>query len=121
MFDNFNGSTEIIPGSHKRLFKPKLKDNNNKKIKKIIAESGSVIITHGTLWHRAGENKSEEDRMALLGSFAASYAREISDEEDQSKIIDDFTLKKSSKFLKKILGHRHGIKTGSQITLKKRN
>ena len=116
MLDDFNennGATEVFPGSHKFRFKPKKKDDKNKKIKKCIGSAGSVIITHGALWHRAGSNNSTKNRLALLGSFAASYAKEIASEEDQSLIIDNFTLKKSSRFLKKILGVGQGIKKGS--------
>ena len=116
MLDNFteeNGATEVLPGSHKFRFKPKKKDNKNKKIIKCVGNAGSVIITHGALWHRAGSNNSSNDRLALLGSFAASYAKEIASEEDQSLIIDNFTLKKSSSFLKKILGVGQGIKKGA--------
>ena len=112
--------TEVFPGTHKKLVKPKSKDDKSKKIIKILADPGSVIITHGALWHRAGKNLSKQNRLALLGSFAASYAREISDEEDQSRVIDNFTIKKASKFLKRIIGYNHGIKVGSQITLTKR-
>ena len=56
MLDDFtilNGSTEVVPRSHKLKFKPKKKDNNIKKIIKCIGSAGSVIITHGALWHRS--------------------------------------------------------------------
>lgn len=116
MLDDFNennGATEVLPGSHKFRFKPKKKDNRNKKIIKCLGSAGSVIITHGALWHRAGSNNSTKNRLALLGSFAASYVKEIASEEDQSLIIDNFTLNKSSRFLKKILGVGQGIKKGA--------
>ena len=119
MLDDFtilNGATEVVPKSHKLKFKPKKKDNNIKKIIKCTGTAGSVIITHGALWHRSGENLSKESRVALLGSFAASFAMEIASEENHSKIIDKFTLKKASPFLKKILGIGHGLKKGSRIT-----
>mgnify|MGYP001160909461 FL=1 len=124
MIDDFttdNGSTEVLPKSHKFKFKPNKMDNKNKKIIKCIGPAGSVIITHGALWHRAGGNKSNENRLALLGSFAASYAKEISNEEDQSKVVDEFTIKRSTPFLKKILGFGHGIKEGSLIKPKIRD
>ena len=53
--------------------------------------------------------------MCLFGSFAASYAKEISTEENHSVVIDNFTLKKSSPFLKKILGVGQGIKSGAML------
>ena len=48
---------------------------------------GSVLFTHGNLWHRAGTDNSEAPRIGLLCSFAASYMKEIASEEDQSLII----------------------------------
>ena len=120
-FSNQNGATELLPRSHKKLYKPKKKDNKRRDIISCTGNAGSVIITHGALWHRAGSNKSKMNRIALLGSFAASYAREIANEEDHSIVIDNFTKKKSTKFLKKILGIGHGIKKGSQIIPRKRN
>ena len=51
--------------------------------------------------------------MCLFGSFAASYAKEISNEEDHSLVIDKHTLSKASPFLKKILGVGQGIRGGS--------
>lgn len=62
---------------------------------KCLGKPGSVLIIHGALWHRAGANKSKVNRVGLLGSFAASYAREIANEENQSRIIDKFTKKKN--------------------------
>ena len=124
MLDDFNinnGATEVLPKSHKLKFKPKKKDDKNKNIIKCIGGAGSVIITHGALWHRSGENLSSEKRIALLGCFAASYAMEIANEENHSKIIDKFTLKKASPFLKKILGVGHGLKAGSRIIPKNRD
>ena len=120
-FTNENGATEILPGSHKKKFKPKKKDENNKKIIKCCGKAGSILITHGALWHRAGANVSNMNRIGLLGSFAASYTKEIACEEEQSIIVDKFTVKKSSKKLKKILGLEHGLKIGSQCFRKNRN
>ena len=37
----------------------------------------------------------QKSRVALLGSFVASYAMEIASEENHSKIIDKFALKAS--------------------------
>ena len=117
MLDDFtkeNGATEVIPGSHKFYFKPKFKDRN-RKVKLCTGKKGTVIITHGALWHNAGSNKTDKDRMCLFGSFAASYAKEISNEEDHSIVIDKFTLKRSSPFLKKILGVGQGIRGGAMV------
>jgi len=123
MIDDFteqNGSTEVIPGSHKFKYKPKSKDRK-RKVKLCTGKKGSIILTHGNLWHNAGSNKSKKDRMCLFGSFAASYAKEISNEEDHSLVIDKHTLSKASPFLKKILGVGQGIRGGALVKPKIRD
>ena len=77
MIDDFtesNGATELCAGSHRRKFKPNITDDKEAINTKAIAPAGSVLFTHGALWHRAGANISKKSRVALLGSFAASYA-----------------------------------------------
>ena len=75
MLDDFteeNGATEVLPGSHKLRFKPKKKDNKNKKIIKCVGNAGSVIITHGALWHRAGSNNSSNNRTSSSSNNSSS-------------------------------------------------
>ena len=112
-FTEFNGATLCLPGSHRFKFKPKDKDQNRPDLIKLIADKGSVILTHGALWHKSGENKTLNDRVALLGSFAASFAKEISTEEDYSQVIDNNIIDNSSKKLRQILGIGSGIQVGS--------
>jgi ectoine hydroxylase-related dioxygenase (phytanoyl-CoA dioxygenase family) len=114
-FTESNGATEYLPASHKLAFKPTSEDHKSCKLIKAIGKSGSVFVTHGNLWHRAGANQSAKPRIALLCSFAASYAREIASEEDHSKIISEEIISGSSEHLKKILGIGHGIKNGAFV------
>ena len=73
------------------------------------------MITHGALWHRAGANKSDKNRIGLLCSFAASYALEIAHEEDHSLVLSKETLAKCSDKVKQIVGVGHGLKDGAFI------
>jgi ectoine hydroxylase-related dioxygenase (phytanoyl-CoA dioxygenase family) len=110
-FTDKNGATEVIPGSHKYGRRPvdsNMKDHTG--LKKVQAPAGSLIVTSGYLWHRAGANLSENDRTALLGSFASSAFREISSEEDivrRSLKDKDFQM---SDECWKLSGGLHGIK-----------
>jgi ectoine hydroxylase-related dioxygenase (phytanoyl-CoA dioxygenase family) len=110
-FTDKNGATEVIPGSHKYGRRPvdsNMKDHTG--LKKVQAPAGSLIVTSGYLWHRAGANLSEKDRTALLGSFASSAFREISSEEDivrRSLKDKDFQM---SDECWKLSGGLHGIK-----------
>tara|TARA_B100000686_G_C16694263_1_gene919527 strand:- start:112 stop:948 length:837 start_codon:yes stop_codon:yes gene_type:complete len=110
-FNKNNGATEVVPKSHLRSKKPKRDLESDKKgIIKVIAPAGSVIITHGALWHNSSENNSNTIRYALLGSFAASYAREISTEEDILRSMNNLDLENMNDELYRLIGGKHGIK-----------
>jgi ectoine hydroxylase-related dioxygenase (phytanoyl-CoA dioxygenase family) len=112
-FTETNGSTEVIPGSHLRTRKPRRDDPaDDDGIIKVIAPSRSVVMTHGAIWHRSGANLSSAERVVLLGSFAASYAREIASEEDIVRCLDPKSLGAMSKELKNLIGYYHGLKPG---------
>lgn len=115
-FTETNGATEVVPGSHLIPRRPRPDDAiiTDKGIK-VIAKAGSVIFTHGALWHRSGHNQTENSRVALLGSFAASFAREIANEENILSVVDPSILAQASDDLKRILGVGHGIKPGGDF------
>jgi len=115
-FTETNGATEFIRGSHTRSKKPNQSDDQELPVDLAIGRKGSVLFTHGNLWHRAGANNSGATRVGLLCSFAASYMKEIASEEDQSLIISDSVKKKLSERCLAILGVGHGIKDGALIT-----
>jgi len=110
-FTSDNGATEVVPGSHKSGKKPPQEVRHiEQSIVKVTAPAGSVIITHGALWHRGGENNSPNIRRVLLGSFAASFAREISTEEDSLRSIPSTVIHSLDPKLLDVLGYRHGLK-----------
>jgi ectoine hydroxylase-related dioxygenase (phytanoyl-CoA dioxygenase family) len=112
-FTDKNGATEIIPGSHRYGRRPVDADiNDHSGIIKIQAPAGSLLITSGYLWHRAGANLSNSTRRALLGSFASSAFREISSEEDIVRASLQNGMFKMSEECWNIVGGRHGIKRG---------
>lgn len=113
-FSANNGATEFIPGSHKWKHKPKAEDQNRDDVISYNVPAGSVMLTHGALWHRGGANLTQSPRCCLLGSFAASYAREIANEENYSEVLAKTIADNASDNLKRILGSEHGIRPGSQ-------
>jgi hypothetical protein len=116
-FTEMNGATEVVPGSHRLSMRPKVGDPIvTTQGLKVIAKAGDVIVTHGMLWHRGGHNRSDQIRRVLLGSFAASFAREIANEENLSVVLDKQLVDNASPELKRILGLDHGIKPGSFST-----
>jgi ectoine hydroxylase-related dioxygenase (phytanoyl-CoA dioxygenase family) len=116
LLDDFtihNGATEVIPGSHTRPRKPRRDEPSDcDGLIKLVVPAGSVVITHGALWHRSGANRSAKDRVVLLGSFAASYAREIASEEDIVRCLTTETINTMNESVKKLVGFYHGIKPG---------
>ena len=115
-YNNSNGATMCVPGSHKFLQKPTQSDEikYENKLKKMIAPKGSMVIWSGHLWHKSGENKTKNERVALLACFAASHLIEMALEENHSLVIDSSNLKYFSEDLKKLLLFSHGIKKGAK-------
>ena len=76
-FDNVNkenGTTVVVPGSHKLL---KYADNK-KKIKNkvyINAKKGSVLIFNANLWHAGSAKKNNNSRWALVLGYARWFIK----------------------------------------------
>lgn len=116
VLDDFSdeiGATQYLPGSHKWKHKPKAEDQSRTDLLSAKASAGSVLIFHGALWHRGGGNSSAAPRPVVLGSFAASYAREIANEENYSVVLDPRVTETASDDLRRILGLEHGIRPGA--------
>ena len=105
-----NGATEIVPGSHLFLRKPKLNEIEGTALHSLEAKKGSLIVWHGHLWHRSGENKSKDSRIALLATFCASHFREMCLEENPYLTYGPNTIENLSPEIKNLLGWYHGKK-----------
>lgn len=88
-----NGATYVLPGSHNT---PKTPSKNlfDKNHSRLTCKKGSVIIFNARLWHRAGENISNEFRHALTMNVCRPYMKQRMDwvrfipEEISSKLND---------------------------------
>jgi ectoine hydroxylase-related dioxygenase (phytanoyl-CoA dioxygenase family) len=107
-----NGATEIIPGSHKWMRKPKLDDQERDFDHAIPLEAkrGSIVFWHGHLWHRSGRNSSSQPRIALLGAYSSSVFREVCMEENPYLTMPGAVQQTLNPTLKRILGWEHGVK-----------
>lgn len=67
-----NGAIELVPYTQKLCQYP---DINEFEKNKIIIElsPGDLLMYHSLIWHRAGSNKSEFDRISLLGQYTAYF------------------------------------------------
>ena len=102
-----NGATMIRPGSHLCLSKPHPDDNNG--FISISAKKGDLVIWNGHVWHKSGTNNTSVDRVALLGTYTASFMREMCLEEDNLRYATMNGVKLDDTVLD-VLGEKHGIK-----------
>jgi ectoine hydroxylase-related dioxygenase (phytanoyl-CoA dioxygenase family) len=114
-FTHNNGATEVIPKTHRNSLRPSREptESDIQKLIKVIIPKGSVLITDGNLWHRSGSNQSEHSRYALLGSFAASYMREIACEDDSARFLTNKMKSQMTPEIYDMIGGNHGVKPGN--------
>lgn len=74
-FTKDNGGTSIIPFSHKfEKFPSKNFKNYNEK--KIEAKKGDVVLFDSLLFHRAGENNTDEERKLIVQVFTLPFIKQ---------------------------------------------
>ena len=73
-FDEANGATRIVPGSHHAEASPAYGSAPDS----IAAEMprGSVLVWHGSLWHGGGANRSTDVRVGLAMNYCAGFIRQ---------------------------------------------
>lgn len=105
-----NGATEIVAGSHLFNRKPTMEDIKSFPLQTLEGKKGSLVVWHGHLWHRSGENKSKSPRSALLGTFCASHFREMCLEENPYLNYNQLTIQSLPSEIKNLMGWHHGSK-----------
>ncbi len=105
-----NGATEVVPGSHLLNRKPTREEKLSHPLQTLEGKKGSLIVWHGHLWHRSGENKSNSARVALLGTFCASHFREMCLEENPYLNYNALTIESIPLEIKNLMGWYHGSK-----------
>ncbi len=74
-FNDANGGTRLVPGSHLAGRHPdSVRDAN---VETVAAEgpAGTAIITDGRVWHGTGENRTNEDRTAMILTYCGPQYR----------------------------------------------
>jgi ectoine hydroxylase-related dioxygenase (phytanoyl-CoA dioxygenase family) len=73
-FDEENGATRILPGTHRSERSP----DYGAAYDSIPAEmtQGSVLIWHGSLWHGGGANRSDAVRVGIAMNYCAGWIRQ---------------------------------------------
>ncbi|MGA0362361.1 MAG: phytanoyl-CoA dioxygenase family protein, partial [bacterium] len=75
MLDDFsprNGSTRIVPGSHKSGMAGPPDGFTVQHVFQVTAKAGSVLVFNGQCWHAGGNNQTEVNRHALFGHYRKS-------------------------------------------------
>jgi ectoine hydroxylase-related dioxygenase (phytanoyl-CoA dioxygenase family) len=77
-FDEFtaeNGGTLVVPGSHQR---PEAPDPAYMSEAAVALEcaAGSMVLFDSTIWHAAGVNRSDRDRLAINHQFTRSWIKQ---------------------------------------------
>jgi ectoine hydroxylase-related dioxygenase (phytanoyl-CoA dioxygenase family) len=73
-FEEANGATRVIPGSHQADHDPVY----GQAYDSIAAEMprGSVLVWHGSLWHGGGANRTGERRVGIAMNYCAGWVRQ---------------------------------------------
>ena len=95
-----NGATWIVPGSHKRGFSPEPEKEYDDAIQ-LGARRGDIVITNGATWHASGTNRTERERMILLGFFCRSFTKP---QQDMFRLAQPEVVERATPALKRLLG-----------------
>ena len=95
-----NGATRIVPGSFRRGYGPDPEQEYDDEIQ-LDAKKGDIVVFHGASWHGSGENRSDRDRMILLGVFCRGFMRP---QQDQFKLSRPEVVARATPMLKRLLG-----------------
>ncbi len=74
-FTRDNGATRIIPGSHLRDRSPEPTARYEGVIPAEMPR-GSVLVYHGSLWHKGGANKTDRRRVGIAMNYCAGFIRQ---------------------------------------------
>lgn len=76
-FDEVNGATQLIPGSHRPPQRPS--DAGRTSHQTFRAPAGSLLLMAAATWHRSGHNQSSRSRSAILLSYVERWVRPMTD------------------------------------------
>lgn len=75
-FTRENGATAIVPGTQLSCEYPDPVEFDKRKIQVDMAP-GDILLYNSLLWHKASENKSNDDRIAMLGQYLAFFVKDF--------------------------------------------
>ncbi len=73
-FTKRNGATHLVPGSH-LIESLGIPDDAVEKTHIIEAERGSVLLFHCNIWHGTSENRSSQNRYAMIAPWRRNWSK----------------------------------------------
>jgi len=73
-FDEENGATRVMPGTHLADVNPDLTQSYD--TVPAVMPKGSVLVWHGSLWHGGGANRSQARRVGVAMNYCAGWVRQ---------------------------------------------
>jgi ectoine hydroxylase-related dioxygenase (phytanoyl-CoA dioxygenase family) len=99
-FENSNGATRVVPGSHKLA--PGAKPSDSEEVI-VEAPAGSALIMDGRIFHGTSANISDSYRYGIIAHYVLPFIRQ---QENFGVSMDDETEASLSPELRKLLGLR---------------
>lgn len=106
--DNFtvdNGATEILPYSHRAEAAPSPEEFHLKKLP-LCMPKGSVAFFNSYLWHRAGKNATQNNRVALTLSYGLSF---IKPQLDYARLLGEDKGRDFSPLSRQVFGYNSRV------------
>ena len=104
MLDDFtqdNGSTFLMPGSHKFAEKP-LDEIFEKSKEQALGSAGSLLVFNSNVWHRGHDNITDYSRRSVTPMFCKPYLKQ---QFDYTEFLGFDNVIQMSDFRKQILGY----------------
>jgi len=99
-FDEANGATRVVPGSHLRDHSPAY--GRDQPSEPAEMRAGSVLVWHGSLWHGGGANRTSERRTGIAMNYCAGFVRQ---QENQQLGIPRDVARGFSPRLRELVGY----------------
>jgi Phytanoyl-CoA dioxygenase (PhyH) len=75
-FTPANGPTRVLPHSQKTRRRPDRQEFYARSTP-VLCPAGSLILSHGGLWHDSSTNRTDTPRIAILGNYTPFWVRSV--------------------------------------------
>ncbi|SEK48946.1 Ectoine hydroxylase-related dioxygenase, phytanoyl-CoA dioxygenase (PhyH) family [Halomonas daqiaonensis] len=108
MLDDFtveNGATQVLPGSHHKEQKPTDEEFGASCVP-ITGPAGSVVFFNSYLWHRGGQNRTNDSRVALTSGFTRPFFKP---QVDYARMLGEEYGRNLSPLTRQLLGYNSRV------------